>query len=77
MWNRCGRWALSIVSRCVLWWFAWIALPMVCGVLRPVLALPAEEGLDDHVLLHELLHIKYFDALQKCVLEPLPGPALV
>ena len=38
--------------------------PMVCGVLRPVLALPAEEGLDDHVLLHELLHIKYFDALQ-------------
>ena len=37
---------------------------MVCGVLRPVLALPAEEGLDDHVLLHELLHIKYFDALQ-------------
>lgn len=38
--------------------------PMVCGVFRPVLALPRDEAPDDHVLLHELLHIKYFDALQ-------------
>ncbi|MCI5500089.1 MAG: M56 family metallopeptidase [Vescimonas coprocola] len=38
--------------------------PMVCGVLRPVLVLPAGERLDDHVILHELLHVKHFDALQ-------------
>ena len=38
--------------------------PMVCGVFRPLLALPEGEPPDDHVLLHELLHIKYFDALQ-------------
>ncbi len=38
--------------------------PMVCGVFRPVLALPRDEAQDDHVLLHELLHVKYHDALQ-------------
>lgn len=35
----------------------------VCGVIRPVLALP-RGGADDKVLLHELLHLKYFDAAQ-------------
>ena len=35
----------------------------VCGVLRPVLAVP-KGGVDDKVLLHELLHLKYFDAAQ-------------
>lgn len=35
----------------------------VCGVFRPVLALP-RGGADDKVLLHELLHLKYFDAAQ-------------
>ena len=35
----------------------------VCGVIRPVLALP-RVGADDKVLLHELLHLKYFDAAQ-------------
>ncbi|MBR3752078.1 MAG: M56 family metallopeptidase [Ruminiclostridium sp.] len=38
--------------------------PMVCGVLRPVLAVPDVVTLDDHVILHELLHVKYYDALQ-------------
>ncbi len=38
--------------------------PMVCGVFRPVLALPAGKEMEDHVLLHELLHVKYHDALQ-------------
>lgn len=33
----------------------------VCGVLRPVLALPADTQLDDKVLLHELLHLKHRD----------------
>ena len=35
----------------------------VCGVFRPVLAVP-KGGVDDKVLLHELLHLKYFDAAQ-------------
>ncbi|WP_297716434.1 M56 family metallopeptidase [Intestinimonas sp.] len=34
----------------------------VCGVFRPVLALPAGQPVDDKVLLHELLHLKYHDA---------------
>ena len=34
----------------------------VCGVFRPVLALPAGEVLDEKVLLHELLHRKHRDA---------------
>ncbi len=38
--------------------------PMVCGVFRPVLALPRGEAPDDHVILHELLHVKHWDALQ-------------
>ncbi|MCF2662473.1 M56 family metallopeptidase [Pseudoflavonifractor phocaeensis] len=36
----------------------------VCGVLRPVLAVPEGEAVDDKVLLHELLHLKHRDALQ-------------
>lgn len=36
----------------------------VCGVFRPVLALPADKEVDDKVLLHELLHLHYLDALQ-------------
>lgn len=46
----------------------------VCGVVRPVLALPADRETDDKVLLHELLHLKYQDALQSvgwCVLRAL------
>lgn len=38
--------------------------PMVCGVFRPVLVLPAGVPVGDHVILHELLHVKYRDALQ-------------
>lgn len=36
----------------------------VCGVFRPVLAVPAEGAPDEKVILHELLHLKYRDALQ-------------
>ena len=44
------------------------AIPMVCGLLRPVLVLPtAARQWDDsrlrHVLLHEFAHIKRFDSL--------------
>ena len=34
----------------------------ICGVFRPILALPAGEEVDEKVLLHELLHLKYRDA---------------
>ncbi len=46
----------------------------VCGLLRPVLVLPAGAETDDKVLLHELLHLKHRDALQSvfwCVLRAL------
>ena len=33
----------------------------VCGVLRPVLVLPAGQAVDDKVVLHELLHLRYRD----------------
>lgn len=36
---------------------------LVCGVLRPVLVLPAGQDVDDKVLLHELLHLKQRDTL--------------
>ena len=36
----------------------------VCGVFRPVLAVPAEGAPDEKVILHELLHLKHSDALQ-------------
>ena len=46
----------------------------VCGVLRPVLAVPEGEVPDEKVILHELLHLKYCDAGQNvfwCVLRAL------
>ena len=36
----------------------------VCGVFRPMLAVPAEGAPDEKVILHELLHLKHRDALQ-------------
>ena len=46
----------------------------VCGIFRPVLAVPAGEQIDDKVLLHELLHLRHRDPLQTalwCVLRAL------
>lgn len=36
----------------------------VCGVIKPVLAVPEGEAPDEKVLLHELLHLRCGDALQ-------------
>ena len=33
----------------------------VCGVIRPILAVPAEGELDDKIILHELFHLKHKD----------------
>ena len=35
----------------------------ICGVFKPVLALPAGVETDDKVILHELLHLKYRDVV--------------
>lgn len=40
----------------------------VCGVFRPVLALPAGEKLDDKILLHELLHLRSADTVWSLVI---------
>lgn len=36
----------------------------VCGIFRPVLVIPANKEIDEKILLHELLHVKYLDSLQ-------------
>ncbi len=41
----------------------------VCGVFRPVLALPEGAEVDGKVLLHELLHLKYYDAAWGLLIE--------
>ena len=46
----------------------------ICGVLNPVLAVPNGHKIDEKILLHELLHLKYKDPLQNvfwCVLKSL------
>lgn len=46
----------------------------VCGVFRPVLAIPAGKVPDGKVLLHELLHLRFCDVLQNsfwCLLRSL------
>ncbi len=40
----------------------------VCGIIRPVLVMPADNGIDDKVILHELLHMKYKDTLWSAVI---------
>lgn len=40
----------------------------VCGIVRPVLVLPADSDLDDKVILHELLHMKYRDTIWSVVI---------
>lgn len=41
-----------------------ISSAFVCGVFHPILVLPAEKEVDEKILLHELLHLKYYDPLQ-------------
>lgn len=47
--------------RCVL--LSGISSAFVCGVFRPVLVIPSE-NIDEKILLHELLHLKYRDVAQ-------------
>ncbi len=63
----CERYNLKL-CRCVF--LEGISSAFVCGVLRPVLVLPEQSSsdgsdkIDEKILLHELLHVKYFDVLQ-------------
>ena len=46
----------------------------ICGVFRPVLVVPTESDIDEKVILHELLHLKYYDTIQNiiwCILRSL------
>lgn len=40
----------------------------VCGIIRPVLAIPEDKDIDDKIILHELLHLKYKDTLWNVVI---------
>lgn len=39
----------------------------VCGVIRPILAVPADGELDDKIILHELFHLKHRDTFWSVV----------
>ncbi len=46
----------------------------ICGIFKPKLAIPANTKVDDKILLHELMHLKYKDPLQNvfwCILKSL------
>ncbi len=51
-----------------------LSTAFVCGIFKPVLAIPKGTVLDEKVVLHELLHLKYKDNLQNvfwCILRSL------
>lgn len=57
----CGRYRLRPCRSVMI---AGLPSPFICGIFRPVLAVPEGEILDDKILLHELLHLKYLDPIQ-------------
>lgn len=51
-----------------------VSTAFICGVLRPKLVVPYAKELNEKILLHELLHKKYWDTLQNifwCILRAL------
>ena len=62
------------LKSCKAVWVSGISSAFVCGIFRPLLVLPAEKETDEKIILHELLHLKYKDALQNvlwCLLRAL------
>ena len=55
------------LKSCRAVWVSGISSAFVCGIIRPLLVLPKEKETDEKILLHELLHLKYKDALQNVV----------
>lgn len=46
----------------------------ICGVFRPILVVPMQDDMDEKILLHEFLHLKYHDTIQNvfwCVIRSL------
>lgn len=67
----CGIYGLK---KCRAVELEWISSAFVCGVIKPVLVLPAGKETDEKIILHELLHLNHRDALQSalwCVLRSL------
>lgn len=52
------------LSSCPVYEVEGLSSPLICGVVRPILAVPAGTLPEDSVLLHELLHLRYRDPLQ-------------
>lgn len=62
------------LKSCKAVWVSGISSAFVCGIFRPLLVLPAEKETDEKIILHELLHLQYKDALQNvlwCLLRAL------
>lgn len=57
--NLCARYSLAA---CPAVRVPGLETAFVCGVFRPVLAVPEDRELDDKVILHELLHLRHFDS---------------
>lgn len=46
----------------------------ICGILNPILVIPKGQEIDEKIILHELLHLKYKDPMQNvfwCILRSL------
>lgn len=56
------------VKPCRIRVVAGLPAPFVCGVIRPMLAIPAEGTPDDMVILHEALHLRHRDTLWSVVI---------
>ena len=69
--ETCARYALS---GCEVVTAEGIPSAFICGFFRPLLVVPAGEDIDEKILLHELMHRTYADALQNafwCILRAL------
>ena len=52
------------LNSCKIRYVHGISSAFVCGIIRPLLILPADKETDEKIILHELLHLRYKDALQ-------------
>lgn len=65
-----GIYSLRVPGRIV--YIKGLPSAFICGVIKPVLALPEEKPTDEKIILHELLHYKHKDTLKsllRCVLR--------
>lgn len=55
------------LKKCMVVTIDQLTSPFVFGVIKPILVIPKEQSVDDKVILHELLHLKYYDSLQSMI----------